>query len=39
MFGVLDEDVIWSAILGIGLLLLINVIYYWYLIENGDKKY
>lgn len=39
MFGVLEEDVLWSSIVGIGSLILVNFIYYWYLVYNGNKKY
>ncbi|MEI6728666.1 MAG: hypothetical protein WCK98_03420 [bacterium] len=37
--GSLTKDVIWSLIIGLSLVVLVYVIYWWYLFQNGDKKY
>jgi cbb3-type cytochrome oxidase subunit 3 len=38
-FGSLTKDVIWSVITGLTLVALVYVIYWWYLFQNGNKKY
>jgi hypothetical protein len=39
MFGQITDDITWSIIFGVSFTILVHFIYYWYLFENGDKKY